>query len=62
MFKLISLISLSLLILSFIVDENELHFFPFNNERTLNVFFLYSDNSLSLNKLYNVPNNLIKKF
>nr|ADW41374.1 NADH dehydrogenase subunit 6 [Drosophila melanica] len=61
----LTLISLSmffiLLIISFILDKNLLNFYLINNEMISisNINSYFSENSLSLNKLYNFPTNLV---
>nr|ADW41426.1 NADH dehydrogenase subunit 6 [Drosophila ezoana] len=52
---------LMLLILTFIVDKNLVSFFLLNNEmETISSNYSYfMENSLSLNKLYNFPTNLV---
>nr|ADW41348.1 NADH dehydrogenase subunit 6 [Drosophila robusta] len=59
---LISLIMLTLLMMiSFIIDKNSSSFFLINNEMQSisNLMSYFSENSLSLNKLYNFPTNLV---
>nr|QXG19495.1 NADH dehydrogenase subunit 6 [Drosophila planitibia] len=61
----LSLISLSviflLVLISFIIDKNSTTFFLMNNEMESiqNLYSYISENSLSLNKLYNFPTNFM---
>nr|QXG19027.1 NADH dehydrogenase subunit 6 [Drosophila affinis]QXG19040.1 NADH dehydrogenase subunit 6 [Drosophila algonquin] len=56
-----SLILFILFILSILIDKSSISFFLMNNEMNsiFNLNSYFSENSLSLNKLYNFPTNLI---